>query len=102
MTGYRFVHDHQAEFDTNRMCELVEVSRSGFYDWRDRPMSDRDVDNAYLANEIHTIFTTSRCTYGTPRVLGQLRNKGIRCARGRVARIMAEHGWIGVSAAMRF
>ena len=95
MTGYRFVHDHQAEFDVTRMCELVEVSRSGFYDWRDRPMSDRDVDNAYLANQIHTIFTASRCTYGAPRVLGQLRNNGVRCSRKRVARLMAEHGWIG-------
>lgn len=95
MTGYRFVHDHRAEFDINRMCELVEVSRSGFYDWRDRPMSDRDLDNAYLANEIHTIFTTSRCTYGAPRVLGQLRNRGVRCSKKRVARLMAEHGWVG-------
>ena len=95
MTGYRFVHDHQAEFDINRMCVLVGVSRSGFYAWRDRPMSDRDLDNAYLSNAIHTIFTTSRCTYGAPRVLGQLRNNGVRCSKKRVARLMAEHGWVG-------
>jgi len=75
VTGYLFVHDHLAEFDTNRMCELVEVSRSGFYDWRDRPMSDRDLDNAYLANEIHTIFTASRCTYGAPAVWVLVRSR---------------------------
>ncbi len=95
MTGYRFVDDHKAEFDIVAMCRLLEISRSGYYDWRNRSVSDRDLANAYLANKIHSIYVASRRTYGTPRVVGQLRNNGTRCARGRVARIMSQNGWIG-------
>ena len=95
MTGYQFVQDNKAEFDITRICARLEISRSGYYDWLDRPISDRDLANAYLANEIHTIYMASRCTYGTPRILGQLLNKGTRCARSRVARLMADNGWVG-------
>lgn len=95
MNRFRFVHDHRSEYPVKRLCQLVEVSRSGYYDWAERPLSDHDLDDAYLASVIHEIFERSRGTYGAPRVQGQLRRRGHRHGTKRVARVMAECGWVG-------
>jgi putative transposase len=92
----RFVSEHASTYPVKRLCELVEVPRSSFYEWASRPLSDHELDDAYLANEIHDIHVASRGTYGSPRVAGQLRNRGRRHGRKRVARIMAECGFVGV------
>ena len=96
MTRFRFVHDHQAEYPVTRLCELVECSRSGFYAWRDRPLSERYLTDVDLAVEIFEIHDASQRTYGAPRVLGQLQHRNIAVGRKRVARIMAECGLVGV------
>ena len=49
-------------------CRVLKVSRSGYYEWRDRPPSARDVEDAYLANTIVDIHAMSRASYGAPRV----------------------------------
>ncbi len=96
MTRFRFVQDHQAEYPVKRLCELVECSRSGFYAWRSRPLSDRYMADVDLAAEIFEIHHASQRTYGAPRVLGQLLHRGYRVSQKRVARIMAECGMVGV------
>ena len=45
-------------------CRVLQVSRSGYYEWRDRPPSDRDVDDAHLANQVVDIHAESRGCYG--------------------------------------
>ncbi len=70
MTRFRFVSANEDAYRVKRLCELVECSRSGFYGWRDRPLSDRYLADVDLANEIYDIHVASRRTYGTPRVLG--------------------------------
>ncbi len=102
MSGYQFVQDHQAAYPISRLCTHIGVSRSGFYAWRDRPLADRFVDDAWLANRIFDIHMASRRTYGTPRVFGQLRNQGVRCGRKRVTRLMAENGWVGAHSRRRW
>ncbi len=96
MTRFRFVQDHQADYPVKRLCELVECSRSGFYAWRDRPLSEHYLADVDLAAEIFEIYDKSERTYGTPRVLGQLQHRNIAVGRKRVARIMAERGLVGV------
>ena len=91
----RFVDDHQADYPITVLCRLVELSRATFYRWANPDLSDRYLDDAYLANEIVDIHRTSRRTYGSPRVWGQLRRSGVRVGEKRVARIMAEIGLIG-------
>jgi putative transposase len=95
VTRFRFVNDHRADYSVKRLCQLVECSRSGFYAWVQRPLSDHYLRDVDLANEIYDIHVASQRTYGTPRVLGQLQHRNRRVARKRVARIMAECGLVG-------
>ena len=95
MTRFRFVQDHQDTYPVKRLCELVECSRSGFYAWRSRPLSDHYLADVDLAAEIFEIHEASQRTYGTPRILGQLQHRNRRVGRKRVARIMAECGLVG-------
>ena len=102
MIGYRFVHDHRAEHRVTDLCRVAAVNRSGYYAWVDRPLSDHDLADAYLANRIFDIYHQSRGTYGAPRVAGQLRRSGQFHGRKRVARVMAECGLVGAHSRRRW
>lgn len=95
MSCFRFVDDHRTDYPVKRLCELVEVPRSSFYEWASRPLSDHYVDDAWLANDVYEIHAASRGIYGAPRVTGQLHNAGRHHGCKRVARIMAECGLVG-------
>jgi putative transposase len=92
---FRFVDDHHTVYPVKRLCELVEIPRSSYYQWASRPLSDHYVDDAWLANRIYDIHVASRRTYGAPRIDGQLRHGGRCHSRKRIARIMAECGLVG-------
>ena len=79
------------------MCETLQVSKSGYYDWVDRAPSARQQANEALALQIHSVFTASDETYGMLRVRAQLRNQGVTASRKRVARLMRHNHWRGVS-----
>jgi putative transposase len=74
------------------MCRTLGVSRSGYYAWRKKPVSDREKENEELAAEIRDIHRRSRRTYGSPRVHAELRGRGYRIGCNRVARLMRECG----------
>ncbi len=95
MIRLQFVSDNQADLPVTRMCELVEVSRSSFYAWRNHTPSARDVADAELLETIRDIYRRSRNTYGAPRIYGQLRRKGHRVAKSRVARLMRTNDLVG-------
>jgi len=92
---YTFIETHQANYRISRMCRALKVSKSGFYDWRDREPSARARADTMLSEKIARIHTDSRETYGAPRVHLELRTLGVRCARKRVARLMREAGLFG-------
>ncbi len=95
MRRQRFVKDHEREYEIERLCRLMEVSRSGFYAWRDRAPSRRNVVDQDLSEKISDIHVRSRKTYGAPRVHGELSLCGVRVGRKRVARLMREAGLFG-------
>jgi transposase InsO family protein len=97
-----FVDDHRHLYEVKRLCRLVELNRSTYYAWRNPALSDRYLDDAWLTNEIFDIFAASRGTYGRPRVHGQLHNAGRRVGAKRVARLMAEAGWVGTHGRKRW
>jgi putative transposase len=75
----------------------LKVSRSGYYEWRDRPPSARELEDAYLANTVVDIHAMSRHSYGAPRVHAELRlGMGIRLGRKRAARLLRITGRAGI------
>jgi putative transposase len=96
--SYRLVHDLAAGgFPVAVTCRVLQVSRAGYYEWRGRPASGRDVADAYLTQTIIAIHVMSRRSYGAPRVHAELRlGMGIRVGRKRVARLMREHQITGI------
>lgn len=77
------------------MCQVLEVSKSGYYAWRERAPSNRAQQNERLAATITDVHTDSRGTYGSPRVHAELRAQGFAVGCNRVARIMRENGILG-------
>jgi putative transposase len=79
------------------LCEHLEVSPSGYYDWQKRRIAPgvRAMENQALAKEIDQIHGQSRQTYGSPRIVDALRKQGRHHGRNRIARLMQEAGLCG-------
>jgi putative transposase len=74
------------------MCKVLEVSRSGYYAWRNRKPGKRWNENDLLLDHIQVIHQKSRKIYGSPRITAELRDQGTRCGKTRIARIMKDNG----------
>lgn len=90
--SYGFIRDHVASFPVQVMCEVLSVSRSGYYAWVARPESPRAAADRTLAAEIEAVHAESRGRYGSPRIHAQLRAHGRRVGRKRIARLMRGRG----------
>lgn len=79
------------------LCATLDVSASGYYDWRSRLAhpSSRARQNQALAQTIKALHAASRQTYGSPRIQMQLRKTGARHGRNRIARLMRQEGLCG-------
>jgi transposase InsO family protein len=93
MMRFQFVEENQKTFDVKSMCRVLKVSRSGYYAWRKRKPSAREMANQELSQEIKAVFEESGQTYGSPRICAELQAKGYPCSRYRVARLMRQNGW---------
>jgi transposase InsO family protein len=69
------------------MCQVLQVSRSGYYDWRDRGESKRRVQERVLLGEIRRIHVQSKEAYGAIKTWQSLQQSGIMCGKHRVARL---------------
>lgn len=102
---YTFIAEEQADpecdWSVTEMCTVLEVSRSGFYDWQNRGPSQRELDDRVLAREIELIWVASGETYGVPRMTRWLQLQGFEVNHKRVARIMGELGLEGESGRRR-
>lgn len=88
---------HHRRYPVRRLCSVLGVSPSGYYDWRDRGPSQRDQSNAILAEHIHAAFIASDEIYGVPKIQAELADQGIHAGKNRIARIMRRNHWRGVS-----
>lgn len=84
------------------MCKHLQVSASGYYDWRNHSPSARQLANAALCAQIRQIHQASDATYGAPSVHAQLGHMGHRVNIKRVERLMRVMGLQGVSRRRRF
>lgn len=70
------------------MCEVLEVSPSGYYDWVDRPESDRSKRHKQLTAKIRRFHEASHHIYGSPRIHGDLVDDGEVIGENTVAMLM--------------
>ena len=72
------------------MCNVLEVSENGYYNWRKRGKSQRKRDDEQLTSRIEDAYHSNRGVYGSPRIHAELKEQGIYCGRKRIARLMRE------------
>ena len=89
---FAFIQQHAEEFPVDVMCEVLEVSRSGYYAWRDRPASSQAQRREELVKRIQAAHAESQKNYGSPRIHRELRDQGIICSENTVARLMKDRG----------
>lgn len=88
---------NQACFPIATMARVLGVSKAGYYAWLRRPPSGRAMADAALLKRVRTVHTSSRHTYGAPRVHAALQWEGEKRGRKRIARLMREAGLVGAS-----
>jgi len=87
---FAFIESEKAEFPIELLCEILGVSRSGFYAWRGRPESSRAREDRRLKLEIASIHSAHKGRYGSPRIQEDMLELGYAMSRKRVARLMRE------------
>ena len=87
---FSFVAAEKADYSVAVLCNVLDVSRCGFYAWQARPESKHTRDDRRLAVMVRASHEESRRTYGSPRIHADLRAQDERVSRKRVARLMRQ------------
>lgn len=85
---FRLIDAKKSQHPVSLLCSVLGVSRAGYYAWKDRSPSPRAMRDARLSEQIAEIHDESQGTYGWPRIHAELRHRGVRVSRKRVARLM--------------
>jgi putative transposase len=86
-----FVAAEKALYPIGLLCEVLGVTRSGYYAWVDRSASRKTVADAQLLVEIKAAMKRGRGAYGSPRIHRELRAHGVRVGKKRIERLMREN-----------
>lgn len=89
---FSFIEKNRQFHKITKLCELLDVSRSGYYAWRERPISDHRQYDMLLMKLIREFHQGLRRCYGAARIHKALRRKGYSCSRRRINRLMREMG----------
>jgi transposase InsO family protein len=93
---YPRIEENRSCYPTRWMCSALAVSERGFRSWRSRGDPKRCQEDRRLLIDIRSSFERSQRTYGSPRILKDLRELGQRTSKKRIARIMQENGIVAV------
>ena len=93
---YRFMQAHQREFCVTRMCQVLQVSRSGFYAWQHRAVSARTQANQALMERMRVLHQQTREAYGAHKMWQLLKREGVACGRHRIARLRRLAGLVAL------
>jgi putative transposase len=93
---FRLIEAKRAQHPVSLLCSVLGVSRAGYYAWKHRPRSPRARHDDELLSLIRQIHSESGGSYGWPRVHAELRHRGVRVSRKRVARLMRQAGLSGL------
>jgi putative transposase len=94
---YPFIRDHAKEFPVRLLCDTLNVSPSGYYDWLERPVSATQQRRQHLEQQIRASHAKAKRRYGSPRIHAELSAQGERCCVNTVAKLMKEAGIRAVS-----
>jgi len=89
---FAFIEAEKACWPVETLCDVLGVSRSGYYAWKERPPAPRTAEDACLVAEIKAAYAVGRGGYGSPRVQQELRKRGRRVGKKRVERLMRCEG----------
>ena len=89
---YAVIHSHVGQFKLRLMCRVLNVSPSGYYEWRNRAPSSAEQQRALLDLQVQVAFEAEKGRAGSPRVVRRLEKKGHRCCRHQVAQSMRRKG----------
>jgi putative transposase len=84
---YAFIRTHESVHRVTRLCAALAVSRSGYYAWRDRPVSARAAEDQRLLPLLRHVHQEMREQYGAVKLWREITDRGIACGRHRVARL---------------
>ncbi len=97
MSAFRLIAAEKADHPVALLCQVLGVSRQGFYAWAKRVPSSRELADAWLTEQIKESHKDNRGVYGAPRIHAELRMaRGVRVGRKRVERLMATAGISGL------
>ena len=85
---YEAIKACKNDFSIRRMCKVLGVSSSAYYDFLQRKPGVRLKQDNQLTNHIKAIAKANRYVYGVPRIHAELKAQGIRIGRKRVSRLM--------------
>ena len=85
---YECIDTHRRAYPLGLMCGVLQVSRSGYYKWKQSRPSKRALEDLQLVEVIRAVHRVSDRSYGSPRIYRELRGLGVRCGRHRIARLM--------------
>ncbi|QNP56005.1 IS3 family transposase [Tessaracoccus defluvii] len=91
---YAFINSEEGNYSVRNMCRWARVSRAGYYEWRERPVSATRRWRDELGDIIEVLFVESDATYGYRRIHADLVRAGRPCDPQRVRAIMAERGLV--------
>lgn len=89
---FRLIDSAKKEFPVQRLCKVLDVSPSGYFAWKDRPACCRQRTDMVLLAHVRSVFALSNGTYGSPRMVHELRDNGLAIGHHRVARPMRRMG----------
>jgi putative transposase len=89
---YAFVRANRQEFHVTRMCQVLQVSRSGYYDWQVRKECERSRQDGVLLKKIRKIHLEMKEAYGATKTWRSLQQSGTVCGKHRVARLRRAAG----------
>src|SRR5206468_5386331 len=82
---YAVISTLATQYPVRSLCRVLEVTRSGYYQWRGKLAGTRAQANQQLLEQIRQVFAQHRQAYGSPRVTRELRRQRIVCSENRVA-----------------
>jgi putative transposase len=91
---YKFIEENRSEFRVKKMCQVMDVSQSGYYRWLRKPISNRKTEKQVLQRIIKDLFAKHKGMAGSPMISADLRDfpEYSNVSRQRVAQLMKEMG----------